>query len=799
MVAVMNSSCPDNEQLEKLIRNRLPAEAAQSLNEHLDGCDDCRQKVQELREDEELTRTLRDAVGLASHHLTQEQLQRCTVGKYEILQEIGHGASGVVFKARDINLEKIVAIKCPRNIDQTDQTDSLAAFVDEARKPARINHPNIPAIYSVCQNDELPYIVMEYVEGKTIIEAVGHLPLDQKLESFLQVLKATAQLHKMNIVHRDLKPGNILCTSTKPTSKPTSKPTITIKVLDFGIADQATLPLNSAVSSFSPVGTPAYISPEQLTGQPSTPSMDVFALGVILFELLTGQQPFTGTTVQQVTDAITHSDPPLPRALNSEIPGPLQAICLMALEKDTKDRYKNGQEFLLDMQRFIKGEPVVANPSLLTDILEHGVENHLNNLSRWQQDRLISTREYDFLADKYDKLRQREEFWVLDSRRLSFSQVILHLGAWICVISAFLMLSFQWEHLGKAARIGLPGLIFVTLIFTGAIVWQRQTRRIGIVLLMAGGLTWPILLATTLRTMDWLEPDSPVVSKVAGEAEAENTVSPDLLKGFLTNDQLLATGFTWLLLSLALWVGTGTTAYSIIFCLSFILAGTAVFSYWEMTVHLHKGHFDIVAGWYLIPAMLLLTLGLILEFKGRIPWLAAPLYIAALILFVATFSIIARFGPTNQWLGLEPHDDAVKYSFIANGIVYLIAGLLADRSRRSRILRKIATFLFWLVPSHVLIPLFMLALAGKGDILWGDWTVSEIALSVGTLVFILASVPKQMKSFFFSGIFYFAVSIIHLTNAHFKDDFAWPVGLAAGGLILTLLAWRYPVLFDRLK
>ncbi len=786
MVTVMNSPCPDNEQLEKLIRDQLSAEAAQSINEHMESCDACRQKVEELREDEELTRTLRDAVGLTSHHLTQEQLQNCTEGKYEILQEIGHGASGVVFKARDINLDTIIAIKCPRNINQSDQ---LAAFIDEARKPAGINHPNIPTIYSVCQSSDIPYIVMEYVEGQPFIEAVGQLGLEKKLESFLQVLKATAQLHKMNIVHRDLKPGNILCDTTKPTH--------TIKVLDFGIADQATLPLNSAVSSFSPVGTPAYISPEQLAGQPSTPSMDVFALGVILFELLSGQQPFTGTTIQQVTDAITHSDPPLPRALNSEIPGGLQAICLKALEKNTKDRYGNAHEFLLDMQRFIKGEPVVANPSLLTNILEHGVENHLNNLNRWQQDRLISTREYDFLADKYEKLRQREEIWVLDSRRLSFSQVILHLGAWICVISTFLMLSFQWEHLGKMAHIGLPGIVFATLMITGGFVWRRQTRRIGIVLLMAGGLTWPILMATTLRTMDWLEADSAVVLEMA--EESENDVSPDLLNGFLTNDQLLLTGLTWLLISLGLWVSTRTTAYSIIFCLSFIVAGTAVFSYWEMTLHLHEGHFDTVAGWYLMPAALLLTLGLILEFKGKIPWVAMPLYIAAMILFVVTFSIIARFGPTNQWLGMEPHEDGVKYSFIANGILYLIAGLLADRSKRSRILRKIATFLFWLVPSHVLIPLFMLALAGRGDILWGDWTVSEIALTVGALLFILASVPKQMKSFFFSGIFYFALSIIHMTSAHFEDNFAWPVGLAVSGLTLTAMAWRYPALFDNRK
>ena len=139
----------------------------------------------------------------------------------------------------------------------------------------------------------------------------------------------------------------------------------------------------------------------------------------------------------------------------------------------------------------------------------------------------------------------------------------------------------------------------------------------------------------------------------------------------------------------------------------------------------------------------------------------------------------------------------VKYAFVINGIICLLLGLFADRSELSRWLRQIATFLFWLAPSHILAPI--LFLEDEWAVLPGNWTVAEVLLPLGALFFIFISVPKQMKSFFFSGLFYMAVSIQRLTARHFEDAFAWPIALAAGGFLLALAAWRYPALFDRSK
>ena len=729
----------------------------------------------------------------------REQLQSHASGDYEILEEIseGQGASGVVFKARDVRLNRIVAIKCPANVDQRRR---LVAAFDEARAMAKIDHPNVVEIYSLIEDSDLPFMVMEFVDGRPIDEAVAHLPLQQTVEVFRQVLRAVAALHKRGVVHRDIKPRNILVDRFG-----------TAKVLDMGIADQAQCEPLPGTAAISTSGTPAYMAPEQSLGQPSNPAMDVFSLGIVFFELLTHQRPFAGTNTKEVIQAIRTCDAPLPRSLNPEIPGPLQAICLTALERNPKNRYSSAHHFLLDLERYVQGEPVIANPKMLDDILEHGIERHVNDLSRWQKDRLISTREFDYFSGKYARLHQREELWVLDSRRISFSQVMLHLGAWACVVSAFLMLCFNWQDLSKALRILLPLGIFLLLMGVGAFLWNYRTRRVALVLLMAASLTRPLLASTALITMEWFGPeaiDQATVTDVgagsqsdAVRQQSEGSTIPDLLEGFMTNTQLLLVALTWALISFALWYRTKTAALALIWGFSTLLLATAVFSLLDLRTHLEDGEYDIVAAWYLLPGVAMFGVALILDLRFRAGAIAAPAYIIATAVLLLATTGVASFGSTTDWgsFGVRSDGDDVAYSFMINGLLYLMFGLLADRSSKSPWLRRIAVLLFWLTPTHVLASVFYFVTKHKWTfpLLPEGWTLSELALLLGALFFVFASVPKQMKSFFFSGLFYVAVSVVWLTQEHFQEEFAWPVSLAIAGVGLSLIAWRYPAMFDR--
>jgi len=356
-----------------------------------------------------------------------------------------------VFKARDVRLNRLVAIKCPVGASQRKR---LVALFDEARVLARINHPNVAAVYALSEDPDFPYMVMEFVDGVPIDRAMEGQPLEQKLAAFRQVLRGVAELHRRGIVHRDLKPGNVLVNREG-----------TAKVLDMGIAGTSPAEKAAAGMTVQAGGTPAYMAPEQGQGGIPKPAADVFSLGIALFELLTGQRPFGGEGPEDVVRSICEDDPPLPRALNGSVPGRLQAICLTALEKDPSRRYATARHFLLDLERFLDGEAVVANPTLLQNVLDHGIDRHVGDLSRWQKDRLISTREYDYFLNRYNRLRQREEFWVLDSRRISFSQVVLHLGAWACVIASFLVQFI--EGLGPWERMSVPLGILVALIALG--------------------------------------------------------------------------------------------------------------------------------------------------------------------------------------------------------------------------------------------------------------------------------------------------------------------------------------------
>ncbi len=286
-------------------------------------------------------------------------------GDYEIVSEIARGGMGVVYKARQISLDRTVALKTILS-GQFASDDDVQRFYTEARAAANLQHPNIVAIHEVGQHAGQHYFSMDYVEGRSLAALVekGPLPVSQAIRYLKAIAEAINFAHRLGILHRDLKPSNILIDSF-------DQPRIT----DFGLAKRIGVrdvphsgrssdPIDSGLTTAGQVlGTPSYMPPEQIDADPAQlgPASDVYSLGAILYDLLTGRPPFRGRTARDTLLAVLQSPPGPIRRLNRRLmPRRLERICLKCLEKDPTRRYPSAGALADDLERFTLGQETQA-------------------------------------------------------------------------------------------------------------------------------------------------------------------------------------------------------------------------------------------------------------------------------------------------------------------------------------------------------------------------------------------------------------------------------------------------------
>lgn len=285
-----------------------------------------------------------------------------TISHYQVVEKLGEGGMGVVYKARDRHLDRFVAIKVPPQ-DKMEDPERRRRFVQEAKAASALNHPNIVTIYDIEESDGVHFIAMEYVEGKTLhdlIQGQG-LPLSQCLDYSTQIAGALSKAHAAGIVHRDLKPSNVMITAEG-----------LVKVLDFGLAkltdraadgagdEDLTRTLTQSTREGVVLGTLAYMSPEQARGQPLDHRTDIFSLGVALYQMVSGVLPFHGPNAVETLDKLLHAPTPSLKAACPNLPDQLERTVVRATAKNREERYQSMQEMASDLRSLIGGPSPAA-------------------------------------------------------------------------------------------------------------------------------------------------------------------------------------------------------------------------------------------------------------------------------------------------------------------------------------------------------------------------------------------------------------------------------------------------------
>jgi eukaryotic-like serine/threonine-protein kinase len=339
---------PDPEALAAFGLGRLDEREAETIAEHVSSCDACRSVVESAGDD---TMALLLRAASSGRPTAQPDDVVGPPSGYERMEVIGEGGMGVVYRARQRGLGRVVALKQVRP-EALGGRDAMARFRREAEAAARLRHPNIVPIYDVGRLDGVPYLAMEYVEGGTLAARLAGGPLDPRAAARLVELLARAvqHAHEAGVIHRDLKPANVLLAPDLDCPK----------VADFGLARSDGNDLQTRTGTI--LGTPGYMAPEQAEGDSSRvgPPCDIHALGAIFYETLTGRPPFSNPSVLATLELVRTAQPSSPRRVRPGVPRDLETVALKCLEKSPSKRYDSARALAEDLRRWLDGEPIRA-------------------------------------------------------------------------------------------------------------------------------------------------------------------------------------------------------------------------------------------------------------------------------------------------------------------------------------------------------------------------------------------------------------------------------------------------------
>jgi predicted Ser/Thr protein kinase len=709
--------------------------------------------------------------------------------RYQIIGPVGTGGFGTVFSAKDLRLDRPVAIKCLLR-------DSSAGREDlrhEASVVARLRHQNLPLVFDVQTAQGVTFLVMEWIDGLPL-DGAWNDSLKHRIACLAEVASGLAELHRAGLIHGDLKPSNILVDRDGR-----------IRIVDFGLA-RASGP--RADGRFCG-GTPGFSAPELFDQATSPgPEADVWSLGALLYLAMTGRPPFRGNASDEILEASRAGPPPLPEAIVPGCPPDLQRICLVALEQLPTARYVDADEFLADLHRFIRKERVLARPSVLETGFSGGLLRQAYEYEEWQRLGLITRQEAAKAQEFVGRLMSPESEWIVETRRLTIDLVALYVGCWLLVLGVALGLQRAWSSLGSLA-VPAGFAVVLTLGVLACVSVAMRTRRLALALCVSA------ILAIVGFLHVWFS-CAGVLAPVSGQ--------PQLLGALLMREQAPSgLGHAQLLLLSAAGISTSLLARSRVQSAAFTLLAALMLPGGLLGVLGLVGAIDptsslarpLVAAWMLGLAACLITGALLLDREPtgagpqREPRVhardAASILGVGIALVVACISVLAHDVPQWYWLSSaasagSPEPKTRAIGFLMNAGVLIALSLLLDQ-RNTTYSRAFASSLRWLTPIHVLGSLTFLESIDAYD----ARPVWLMLLALTSLALATLSVWQQWKPFLLSALVGIAVAYVRLFsyaeelfpadgtgNAPAALRVGLTIGAIAAGATIVAAAWLAP-------
>jgi serine/threonine protein kinase len=675
---------------------------------------------------------------------------------FRTIERLGGGGGGEVYKLEDLELGRVVAAKVLRPDNPLRVTS--ADFLDEARCLALFEDPRIVRILDINRTAERPFLLMEHVDGFTLSEIGPSLEFAQRARLMADVAEAIEHAHRLGVLHHDLKPANVLVDAS-----------LAPKVLDFGLA-------RATGRAGRGVGTLAYMAPERLEPAGTVDARsDVYSLGVMLYELLCGVVPFVGSSDEEVIQAIRAAEPRLPVEADPAVPEALQAIALKAMERDPGDRYASARELARELERFGRGEPVLARPTLYQSALARRLQPHLEQIREWLRIKLIHPHEAQALHAAYDRLCARDDDWIVHGRSLSMSRVTLYLGAFLLVCGGLLyFVSYHLEAVHGLARPLLAlGLPFAGLHTIAVLLLRRDRRAVAVAFFLAAAVLLPLLALIVLAEAGVWPPDPGDADQLLGDS-------------WISNRQLQVAAVVALFWACWLALSTRTSALS---TTATALAGVlhlTLLADFGLRGWLEEGTWDVL-GLHLLPLLAVVTVaGGVLERRDR-AFFARPLYLAGALLLVLILELVALDGRALARLGLSltplqgaDVSDPLLLDTLAtmtvNGLLVYVAAWLLDR-HGTDLLEQPANLLFTISPFAILEPVFYLNAVGEYSRRF-HWLYLGLALAIT-----LASHLRQRRSFYYAGLVNTGAALWLITDRYeWLDEPAWAVTVVVVGL-----------------
>jgi serine/threonine protein kinase len=677
---------------------------------------------------------------------------------FQTIERLGAGGMGEVFKLRDLTLDRIVAGKVIRRDPGAPAT--IGEFLREARSMALFADRRIVRILEFRPDADPPVIIMEHVEGFELGRIGPSLEFAQRARVIVDICGALEHAHALGLQHRDLKPSNIMVDAQ-----------LSPRILDFGLSSGH--PYRGHLK-----GTLHYVAPEQL--DPSRPidrRTDVYALGVVLYELLCGRPPYAGSTDEAVIGAIREGQPKLPVEIDPRVPEPLQAVALKAMERDPAQRYQSALDLAADLQRFLDGRPVLARPSVYASTLGSRVAPHLLQVGEWLRLRLIYPHEAERLRSAYRALDAREDDWIVESRALSYSQIALYLGAFLLVCgSLFYFAAHRWYDAvhGVVRPLLVLGLPFAGLNAAAHLLYRRDHQAVAVAFSLAAVGLLPLLLVILFHETGLF-------------VVAPGTPAQLFQDGSVSNRQLQITTLIACLWCGALALRTRTAALSTVCAALVGCFGLSVLTDLGLRSWLEDGRWDLLALNALPLVAGYAALGTLAE-RGQRPWFARPAYVAGAVLLIAVLELLALDGRMFHYLGLSLQSmqspdvsDRVLIDTLAamtlNGMGFYALASVLDRYG-TELQATAVRLLFTLAPFAILQPLGYLVRTAEYSPRH-DWIYLALALAIA-----LASQTRQRRAFYYAGVLNTGAALYLIADHRgWFDRPLWAVAVIVSGLL----------------